>query len=68
MANNKEDKAGKGSWFTGLKSEFSKIAWLDGRTLTKQVIAVIIVTVILAIIIAALDFGIQQGVDFLIGL
>ena len=68
MGKEKNEKAGKGAWFAGLKSEFGKIAWLDRPTLFKQVVAVIIVSVILGIIIAALDFGIQQGMDFLVSL
>ena len=68
MGKEKNEKAERGAWFAGLKSEFSKIAWLDRPTLFKQVVAVIIVSVILGIIIAALDFGIQQGMDFLVNL
>lgn len=68
MGKEKSEKAERGAWFAGLKSEFSKIAWLDRPTLFKQVVAVIVVSVILGIIIAALDFGIQQGVDFLVSL
>ena len=68
MGKEKNEKAERGAWFAGLKSEFSKIAWLDRPTLFKQVVAVIIVSVILGIIIAVLDFGIQQGVDFLVSL
>ena len=68
MGKEKSEKAERGAWFAGLKSEFSKIAWLDRPTLFKQVVAVIIVSVILGIIIAALDFGIQQGVDLLVSL
>ena len=62
------EKKEKGSWFNGLKAEFGKIVWLDKVSLGKQTLAVIIVTVILGIIIAALDFGIQNGVDFLVKL
>ncbi|BAK46270.1 MAG: preprotein translocase subunit SecE [Lachnospiraceae bacterium] len=63
-----KDKKEKGSWRAGLKSEFSKIIWLDKISLGKQTVAVLIVTVILSIIIAALDFGIQHGVDILVNL
>ena len=63
-----EKKKEKGSWFAGLKAEFGKIIWLDKVSLGKQTVAVIVVTVILGIIIAALDFGVQHGVDFLVNL
>ncbi len=56
------------NWFEGLRSEFHKIVWLDRKSLWRQTVAVIIVTVILAVIIAVLDFGIQTGVDFLVNL
>lgn len=68
MSDKKKEKREKGSWWNGLKAEFSKIVWLDGKTLGKQTVAVIIVTVILGIIIALLDIGIQFGVDFLVKL
>ncbi len=56
------------NWFNGLRSEFHKIVWLDRRSLGRQTLAVIIVTVILAVIIAVLDFGIQNGVELLVRL
>ncbi|MCC8141056.1 MAG: preprotein translocase subunit SecE [Lachnospiraceae bacterium] len=57
-----------GNWFRGLRAEFQKIVWPDRATLGRQTVAVILVTVILAIIIAVLDFGIQHGIDFLVTL
>ncbi len=68
MSEPKKAKREKGSWSAGLKAEFKKIIWLDKITLSKQTIAVIIVTVILGIIIAVVDFLVQHGVDFLVGL
>ncbi len=53
------------SWFQGLRDEFKKIVWPDRASLGRQTVAVIIVSVILAVIIAILDFGIQTGIDFL---
>ncbi len=67
--NNETPRTSKiANWFSGLRSEFHKIVWLDRRSLGRQTVAVIIVTVILAIIISILDFGIQSGVDFLVNL
>ncbi len=64
----KLEKAPKQSWFTGLKAEFRKIIWPDKKSLVRQTIAVIAVSVVLGLIIALLDFIIQYGVNFLIGL
>ena len=64
----KAEKAPKQSWFTGLKAEFRKIIWPDKKSLVRQTIAVIAVSVVLGLIIALLDFIIQYGVNFLISL
>ena len=64
----KLDKAPKTSWFTGLKAEFNKIIWPDKQSLARQTTAVVVVSVVLGLIIALLDFVIQYGVDFLVGL
>ena len=64
----KLEKAPKKSWFTGLKAEFAKIIWPDKQSLARQTGAVVAVSVVLGLIIALLDFVIQYGVDFLVGL
>ena len=64
----KENAAGKGqkgNWFQGLKSEFKKIVWVDRPTLVKQTIAVVIITVILAVIISVMDSAILEGINLL---
>ena len=61
--NEKVEKAPKTSWFSGLKAEFQKIIWPEKQSVIRQTIAVLT-----GLIIALLDWGIQQGVDFLIGL
>ena len=53
---------------TGLKAEFQKIIWPEKQSVIRQTIAVLAVSVVTGLIIALLDWGIQQGVDFLIGL
>ena len=52
------------SWFTGLKAEFNKIIWPDKQSLARQTGAVVATSVVLGL----LDFLIQYGVDFLVGL
>jgi preprotein translocase subunit SecE len=64
----KVEKAPKTSWFTGLKAEFRKIIWPDQKSLVRQTVAVVAVSVVLGLIIAILDWIIQYGVNFLIGL
>ena len=62
------EKAPKTSWFHGLKQEFNKIHWTDRKSVVKQTVAVVSVSVIVGLIIAVLDWMIQYGVDFLLGL
>ncbi len=64
----KTEKAPKTSWFTGLKAEFRKIIWPEKKSLARQSAAVVAVSVVLGLIIALLDWIIQYGVNFLIGL
>ena len=64
----KEKSAGKGqkkNWFQGVQSEFKKIVWVDRPTLVKQTIAVVIITVILAVIISVMDSAILEGINLL---
>ena len=62
------EKTPKTSWFHGLKQEFKKISWTDRKSVVKQTIAVVSVSVVVGLIIAVLDWMIQYGVDFLVGL
>ena len=61
-----EQKTQKKSWFKGLKAEFRKIIWPDKMTLAKQTAAVVSMSVVLGIIIAVIDFIVQNGVDLLV--
>ena len=64
----KDSKAGEsklGAFWKGVKAEFRKIIWPDRDTLLKQLAAVLCVTVIAAILIAVIDFGAQNLIDFL---
>ena len=56
------------TWLEGVKAEWRKIIWPTQADLTKKTTAVVVVSVILGVIIAILDFLIQHGIDFLIGL
>ena len=63
-----ENKASKTSFFTGLSAEFKKIIWPDQKSLARQTAAVVAVSVVMGLVIAIMDYLIQYGVDFLIGL
>ena len=61
-------KTQKTSWFKGMKAEFKKIIWPDQKSLTKQTIAVVSVSVALALIIKILDMLMTYGIDVLVTL
>ena len=67
MGDNNE-KAPKTSWFAGLKSEFKKIVWPDKKSLARQSVAVVAVSIVLGLIIAVLDSIFKYGVDILVNL
>ncbi len=62
----KESKAAV--FFKGVKVEFRKIIWPDRDTLLKQLAAVLVVTVLLGVVIALIDFGFQNLIDLLTGI
>ena len=64
MANSAK-KENKPSFWTGVKAEWNKITWPNKDQLTKQTIAVIVITVVLGIVITLLDTGLQYGVNLL---
>ena len=66
MADAVKEKKQKKSWFKGLKSEFNKIIWTDKKTLGKQTVAVVAVSVVLGVIIAVVDNVVLQAVNLLI--
>ena len=59
------DKTVKQGFFKGVKAEFKKISWPDKNSLTKQSIAVVVISVCLAVVISLLDMAIKYGVNFL---
>lgn len=62
MADNKSDKP---SFFKGVKSEFKKIAWPSQDDLIKESVSVVVVSAVLAVLIALFDTVIQYGIDFI---
>ena len=56
----------KNSFFRSLKAEFKRVVWPDKDRVVKETTAVVIVTVLLAAVIALLDFLIKLGLDQII--
>ena len=65
MANTEEKKAKKPPFLKGVKSEYKKISWPEKKSLTRQTVAVVVITTILSVLIAVLDYVIKYGVEFL---
>ncbi|MBQ0058931.1 MAG: preprotein translocase subunit SecE [Lachnospiraceae bacterium] len=57
MADNsvKEKKDKKTSFWQGVKQEWRKIMWADRKTLVKQTILVLLVSIVLGALIAVID-------------
>ena len=51
------------AWWNGLKREYNKIVWENKEDVTKQTTAVVVISVILGIIIAIVDWVIKNGID-----
>ena len=64
MSETTVEKPKKKSWFKGLKAEFKKIIWPDKKTLVKQTVAVITCSVLLGVIIWAVDEAIEFGLQY----
>ncbi len=60
MADNKTEKP---SFFKGVKAEFKKITWPDKDSIIKQSVAVMCVSIVLALLIALFDTVIQYGIN-----
>jgi len=59
------EKTPKTSFFGGVKSEFKKITWPDKKTMFKQAVAVVGISIVVGVIIAIIDWAALQGVDFI---
>ena len=58
MSNNTVEKS-RGSFFRNLKIEFKKIIWPDRKSVIRQVVLILVVTIILGVLIKLLDTGVQ---------
>mgnify|MGYP003484420005 CR=1 FL=1 len=53
----------KRSFFGGVKHEFKQIKWPDRSRLVRESTAVLVVSIILAVIISLVDLGFKFGLD-----
>ena len=58
---NEKKKGGIKNAWNGFKSEFKKISWPSMKQVLKGTAVVLVVVVICAIVLGALDFAFQQG-------
>ena len=63
-----EEKKTMSRRLNGLKDEFRKIVWEEPEKVGKQSAVVIVISVILAILIAVIDLALKTGVDYLTNL
>ncbi|MBR2729545.1 MAG: preprotein translocase subunit SecE [Lachnospiraceae bacterium] len=64
--NGKAKQSKMGGFFKGVRTEFGKIIWPSRETMVKQLIAVVVVTVITGLLIAVIDYGAQNLIDVLV--
>ncbi len=57
----------KTGFFQGVKQEWKKIQWTDRKTLFKQTVIVVIISVVLGALIAIVDSGALQLLKLIMG-
>ena len=62
MSDKAVKKVKKPSFFKGVKAEFKKITWPSWLQVRKNTLVVIVVVILSAIVIGALDFALHEGV------
>ena len=55
----------KGNWFKSVKAEFKKIIWPGKKLFAYQTGVVLAAAIVIGIIVAIIDMGIQYGIQFL---
>ncbi len=56
------------SFGAGVKAEFGKIVWPNGKAAFRQSVAVIVISVVAGLIIALIDFAAKSGVNWITSL
>lgn len=62
------EKTKKQGFFKNVKIEFKKISWPDRKTMFKQSVAVVAISVVMGVVIAIIDYVAMYGVDFITSL
>ena len=65
MADTNEKKI---SFWSGVKAEFGKIVWPNGKGAFRQSVSVILISVVSGLIIALIDFAAKSGVNWITSL
>jgi preprotein translocase subunit SecE len=68
MADKDKKSSSASQFWQGVKTEFQRISWPDREKMIKHTAVVAVVSLILGIIIAAIDLLLQYGVDFITSL
>ena len=66
MGETVKTKKQKRNVLKGLKAEFNKIVWPSRKSLAKETIAVLVVSVLLGAIISIVDLITRFGIEFLV--
>ena len=61
-----QKKQAEKSFWKGLKSEFGKIIWTDQKTLGRQTVAVVVISVIICLLITLIDSASLSLIELLI--
>ena len=56
------------SFFKGVKREFHRIAWPSGQDVIRQTTAVVVISVLVGLLISALDVGFSSLVNLLMSI
>ena len=68
MAEEKKVKKDHGKWFREMRSELKKVVWPSGKTVMKNVLTVLAVTLVIGACIWVFDAVAALVIKFLLGL
>ena len=68
MAEEKKVKKDYGKWFREMRSELKKVVWPSGKTVMKNVLTVLAVTLVIGACIWVFDAVAALVIQFLLGL
>ena len=68
MAEEKKVKKDYGKWFREMRSELKKVVWPSGKTVVKNVLTVLAVTLVIGACIWVFDAVAAMVIKFLLGL